>query len=135
MTPELYWLAATAVLTSLLWVPYILNILAEMGVFPALLGRSGDDPGKAVWAQRAQRAHMNAVENLVVFAPLALGVHVAGAGSEMTALAAMAYFWLRLAVYIVHVAGIPIIRTLLFAGGVVCQLILGYALLSMPMAA
>lgn len=134
MTPEVYWLAATALLTALMWAPYILNILFQMGILTALLSRDGDDPGEAPWAKRAQRAHLNSIENLAVFAPLALGVHVVGAGTEATALAAMAYFWIRAAVYIVHVAGIPVIRTVLFAAGVFCQLVLGAALLSTPMA-
>ncbi|MEM1276076.1 MAG: MAPEG family protein [Pseudomonadota bacterium] len=134
MSPELFWLAATAVMTALMWVPYILNILAQMGVVTALVSRAGDDPGEAAWAKRAQRAHMNALENLAIFAPLAICVHVAGIGNEMTALAAMAYFWIRLAMWVVHLAGIPVIRTLLFAGGVGCQLALGYALLTAPMA-
>lgn len=130
MSPEIYWLTATALITAVMWVPYILNILMEMGIAPALLRRSGDNPGEAAWAKRAQRAHLNAVENLAVFAPLALAVHLVGAGSETTALVAMAYFWLRLATYIVHVAGIPIVRTLLFAGGVICQFVLGFAVLA-----
>lgn len=130
MSPEIYWMTATALITAVMWVPYILNILKEMGVLPALLRRSGDDPGEADWAKRAQRAHLNAIENLAVFAPLALAVHLVGAGTEMTAAAAMAYFWLRLATYIVHVAGIPIIRTILFAGGVICQFVLGFAVLA-----
>ncbi|MEM6934121.1 MAG: MAPEG family protein [Pseudomonadota bacterium] len=134
MTPELYWLAATAVLTALMWVPYILNILAEMGMMTALVSRDGDDPGQTAWAKRAQRAHLNALENLAVFAPLALGVHVTGVGTEMTALAAMAYFWVRLVMYVIHVAGVPIVRTLLFAAGVICQLVLGVALLGAPVA-
>ncbi|MEM8790376.1 MAG: MAPEG family protein [Pseudomonadota bacterium] len=135
MSPELYWLTATAVMTALMWTPYVVNILGQMGVVTALVSRVGDDPGEAAWAKRAQRAHLNALENLAIFAPLALAVHLAGVGSEMTALAAMSYFWLRLAMWIVHVAGIPVIRTLLFAAGVICQLVLGYALLSVPMAA
>lgn len=129
MSPELYWLAAVAVATALMWLPYVLNILMEMGVVAALVGRAGDDPGSAAWAKRSQRAHLNAIENLAIFAPLALAVHVAGVGSETTALAAMAYFWVRVAHYAVYVAGIPIIRTLLFAAGVICQLALGAALL------
>lgn len=130
MSPEIYWLTATALITAVMWAPYILNILKEMGILSALLQRNGDDPGEAAWARRAQRAHLNAIENLAVFAPLALAVHLVGAESEATATAAMAYFWLRLAAYIVHVAGIPIIRTLLFAGGVVCQFVLGFAVLA-----
>ncbi|MEL6479496.1 MAG: MAPEG family protein [Pseudomonadota bacterium] len=129
MSPELFWMAAVAVMTALLWVPYILSVLIEMGPVNALTGRVGDDPGQTAWAARAQHAHRNAIENLVVFAPLAIGVHVAGAGTETTALAAMIYFWARLAHYVVYCAGIPVVRTLIFAVGVLCQVTLGVALL------
>ena len=44
---------------------------------------------------RAVRAHLNAVENLAVFAPLALAVHVTGAGTPLTAAASMTYFAAR----------------------------------------
>ncbi|WGH78108.1 MAPEG family protein [Jannaschia ovalis] len=130
MAPELFWMAATAVMTGLLWVPYILSFIGERGLVGALTRRKGDEVGAADWAQRAQWAHRNAVENLVVFAPLALGVALTGAGTALTALAAAAYFWLRLAHFVVYTAGIPVVRTLLFAGGVVCQLILGIALIT-----
>ncbi|MEM0922943.1 MAG: MAPEG family protein [Pseudomonadota bacterium] len=129
MSPELFWLAAVALLTALMWVPYILSVLAEMGVVNALMGRVGDDPGNAAWAIRAQHAHRNAIENLVIFAPLAIGVHVAGVGSSATAAAAMVTFWARLAHYLAYCAGIPVVRTLLFVVGVICQLTLGLALL------
>jgi len=36
---------------------------------------------------------MNAVENLVVFAPLAIAVQVTGSGNAVTALACEIYFW------------------------------------------
>ncbi len=129
MTPELYWMAATAVATALMWVPYILGFIANRGLVSALTARVGDDVGDFGWCQRAQRAHMNAIENLVVFAPLAIGLHVTGAGTETTALAAMAYFWLRIVHYALYTFGVPVARTLIFAGGVICQLTLGFALL------
>ena len=34
--PELFWLAASALLTAVLWVPYIVNRMAEHGLWPAL---------------------------------------------------------------------------------------------------
>ncbi|MEM7744420.1 MAG: MAPEG family protein [Pseudomonadota bacterium] len=129
MSPELYWMAATAVATALMWVPYILGFITTQGLVPALTARVGDDVGELGWCQRAQRAHLNAIENLVIFAPLAIGVHVAGAGTETTALAAMVYFWVRIAHYVIYTLGIPVIRTLIFAVGVICQLALGFALL------
>ncbi|MEL6265782.1 MAG: MAPEG family protein [Pseudomonadota bacterium] len=130
MSPELFWMAATALLTSLMWAPYIVSLILERGLVSALTERVGDDPGPAAWAERAQRAHRNAVENLVVFAPLAIGVHVAGAGTGVTAAAAAIFFVTRLAHYVVYCTGIPVARTLIFAVGVFCQITLGVALLT-----
>ena len=72
-------------LTALLWIPYVANRFRELGLpgwgwFP-----EPDPPPLARWAERATRAHANAVENLVVFAPLVLAVHVAGQGDAVSA--------------------------------------------------
>lgn len=92
ITPELYWLILTTLMTALLWPPYIANRLAEIGV-PSFGWNPPLDPEpRALWAARAKKAHANAVENLVVFAPLALAVHATGAGTALTANASMVYF-------------------------------------------
>lgn len=128
LSPELYWMTLTILLTALLWVPYIINQVVRMG----LIGALGSDPAaieRSPWALRATAAHRNAVENLVIFAPLAIAVHITGASTETTALACMAYFFIRAAHYIIYVIGISGLRTLVFAAGVVCQFTLIGALL------
>ena len=71
MKPELYWLALTATMTALFWIPYILNRAMRRGVPGAFLTPLMEAaPVEAEWAQRAKRAHSNAVENLVVFTAL-----------------------------------------------------------------
>ena len=67
MTPELFWTIATALLTSVLWVPHILQRILELGPYEALRDPTHDVDTKAPWAQRAIRAHTNAIENLLVF--------------------------------------------------------------------
>jgi len=126
---EIYWLAWTCVLTGLLWAPYILNQLSVMGPWRAVSNSDPNAVERAGWAVRASAAHRNAVENLVVFAPLALGVGLTGAGSEATAAACLAYFWIRAGHYLVYLLAIPVLRTVLFALGVVCQAILAGRLL------
>lgn len=128
-SPELFWLTLVALLTALLWVPYILQLIMQMGVMGALMDAQGEHPHKAQWALRAKRAHYNAVENLVVFAPLALAVHALGAGTAATALAAAVYFWARLAHYGFHLFALPVVRTLAFLAGWACQLVLAFTLL------
>jgi uncharacterized MAPEG superfamily protein len=129
MTPELTWLTATALITALMWVPYILSLLGQMGIVPALSDGNHETGLEALWARRAKRAHANAVENLVVFAPLAIAVHVTGQSSGTTATLCMVFFYSRLIHYVVYVLGIPVVRTLAFAVGMLCQVILALTLL------
>jgi uncharacterized MAPEG superfamily protein len=118
MSNELYWVAATILLTLLMAFPYVLNRMAVRGLMGAMANPSPADKPQADWARRAQAAHANAVENLVLFAPAAIAVHVAGLGNSMTAAACMTYFCARLAHYLVYAAGIPVLRTLAHTVGV-----------------
>jgi uncharacterized MAPEG superfamily protein len=129
MTPELTWLTATAFITALMWLPYILMLIVQMGLVGALTDPQHETEIETRWARRAKRAHTNAVENLVVFAPLAIAVHLTGMGSETTATICAVFFYTRLAHYVVYTAGIPVIRTLLFAVGWACQMMLALTLL------
>ena len=73
---------------------------------------------------------MNAVENLVIFAPLALAVHVAGCSSALTAYACLANFVARAAHYGIGIAGLPIpLRTVAFLTGFAAQSTLAVVLL------
>lgn len=129
LSPELYWLTATALLTSVLWIPYILQLIGQMGFVAAFWDPYHETPHDAPWAQRAKRAHTNAVENLAVFAPLALALHVTSAGTALTAAICMIYFLARLAHYIVYVSAVPLVRTILFFIGFLCQVVLASTLL------
>ena len=64
LSPELYWLTITTLMTGLMWVPYILNRLAEKGPLKATWDPQGDTTTRGPWADRMMRAHQNAVENL-----------------------------------------------------------------------
>ena len=114
---ELTYTAMSAALTGVLWIPIILNRLREMGVWNALKNPDPDVRPHANWAYRLASAHRNAIENLVVFAPLALAVHVFGLGTSATAMAAMLFFWSRLAHALLYTFGVPLLRTIAFAAG------------------
>ncbi len=75
MSQEIFWLVLTVFMTSLFWLPYILNQLAVLGVLEAMRESAPVTDRLAPWAQRAKRAHANAVENLVIFAPLVIAVY------------------------------------------------------------
>ena len=129
-TPELFWLVATTVMTGLLWIPYIVNRVKELGPPSMNWYPPPDPPHKAAWAARAMRAHENAVENLVIFAPLALAVYATGSGTSVTAAACMIYFFARAAHYLIGIFGLPIPpRTVAFLAGVGSQMTLGATLL------
>lgn len=129
LTPDLFWLTLTILLTGLMWVPYILNRLKELGPWPALRNPRPDERPEADWAYRNERAHSNAVENLVVFAPLVLTIHVLEGNNELTAMVSGVFFFARLAHFIIYTMGVPLLRTIAFAVGGVCQVILALRLL------
>lgn len=131
MSVELNWLILSVLVTALLWLPYIINRIAEGGVVETVLrDPNGLTAAKAPWAKRLMAAHVNAVENLVVFAPLVLVAYQLGISNPMTEFAAVLFFYSRLAHAVVFTLGFPaIIRILAFFGGFVAQMLLIYSLL------
>jgi len=128
MTKELMWLTLTVALTGLLWIPYILDRIVVRGVLGAMANPSRRDKPQSPWAQRLYFAHTNAVENLIIFAPLVLILDAIGYSSTGTVIACAVYFWARLAHVIVYALGIPVLRTLAFTVGFVAQAALALAI-------
>lgn len=116
MTTDLNMLALTAGVTILMWLPYILAHIVNVGMVAALTYRADDTPLPA-WAARAKKAHYNAIENLVPFAALVVVAHLSGTANDATATAAVTYFWARLAHYGLYLSGVPFGRTVTFAVG------------------
>ena len=131
LSPQLYWLTLTTLMTGLMWVPYIGNRLIEKRPLKALWDPQGDTSTRVAWADRMMRAHQNAVENLAIFAPLVLALQMAGISSSITVTACVVYFFARLAHYVVFTLGIPVVRVLAFAVGVAAQITLALALLGL----
>jgi uncharacterized MAPEG superfamily protein len=117
MSRELFWLTLTVAMTLLFWVPYILDRIQRRGLMGAMDNPGPNDPPQSAWAERQMRAHTNAVESLVTFAPLVLIVDSLDISNNVTAGACIIYFWARLVHYIVYTMGIPVARTLAFAVG------------------
>ena len=128
MTIELRYLAMAAALTALLWVPYILNRLAVRGIADAV-GYPDNPKPQSPWATRLQKAHGNAVENLVVFAALVGVAHAAGLSNEATVFAAQMYFWARVVHAVAYTLAWPWVRTLAFTAGFVSQAIFAWEIL------
>ena len=116
MTPDLLNLVWSAALCIVLWVPYIVARATIWGL-PAAMGYPENPPELPKWVGRSVRAHMNLVENIGPFAVLVLVAHIGGMASETTALGAALFFWARIVQSIVHIAGIPYVRTGAFVVG------------------
>ena len=119
MTSELTSLTWVATLTTVLWIPYILNMIMVRGIVDAV-GYPDDPKPLAPWAARMKAAHYNAVENLVVFAALVLVLNAAGISNDTTVLACQVYFWARLVHFFVYGFAIPWARTLAYAVSWLC---------------
>jgi uncharacterized MAPEG superfamily protein len=117
MSPELKYLAFTALLTGSLWIPYIVAQIVSNG--PLQPANYVDPKQRPVplWGQRANRAHINAVESFAPFAALVILIQITGKNNSMTAFWTAGYFWVRLAHAAVFIAAIPYIRTILFVLG------------------
>ena len=117
ITRELFWLTLTVILTGLLWIPYIINRCQVRGLTGAMANPSRNDKPHADWANRLMFAHDNAVENLVIFAPLVLILNAIDYSDKWTVMACAVYFWSRVAHLIVYTLGLPVFRTLAFTVG------------------
>jgi uncharacterized MAPEG superfamily protein len=129
LTPELHVLALIVTVTVLMWIPYMLARILTRGPTQTL---ANPDPAFAPdppWAERARRAHANAAENLVVFAPLVIIAALIGVSTPATIVASKLYLGARLVHYIVYAAGIPVVRTLAFVVGVGATLVIAAAVL------
>lgn len=120
MTTDLAYLAYTAILTAVLWIPYIVCQVMTNGF---LVPENYVDPAPRpvpLWGKRAHRAYLNAVETFAPFAALVLVAHIAGKANAMTAFLAASFFWLRLIHAIVYFLAVPYVRTVVFTLGVIC---------------
>ena len=130
MTVELMYLTWVSLFTAVMWVLYVLNLIGVRGLMDAV-GYPENPLPLSPWAERMKKAHSNAIENLVIFTALVLVVHLSGTSNEMTTMACMVYFWARVAHFVVYTMGIPLIRTLSFAVGFACQIVLGLTALGL----
>ena len=128
---EIYWLTLTAAFTLLLVFPYALVRIQRIGFLRLLTNPlPGDDPFEQAWAHRAYRAHMNAIENLVVFAPLVLAVVMTNSTNNITAMACAVYFWARVVHAPFYILNTPYIRFISYFTGVGACFVLAYQLLT-----
>lgn len=111
LSPDLMLLVWSVALCIVQMLVAVMAKLPLVGLV-ALAGNRDDMPAMSGLPARASRAHLNMVENLVLFAALILVAQVSGRANEMTALGAQLFFWARLAYALVYLIGIPWVRTL-----------------------
>ena len=118
MSIELKLLVWAVLLTLAQCIIAALGATLQVGL-PRLAGNRERMPELEGWAGRAQRAHSNMLESLVLFAALVLVAQVSGKTNAMTALGAQLFFWSRLVYAPVYVAGIAWVRTALWSVSIV----------------
>ena len=129
MSTDLKYLALTALLTASLWIPYV---VAQVRTNGPLRPENFVDPTQRPmppWGKRADRAYLNAVENLAPFAVMVILIQLTGKANATTAFLAASFFWLRVAHAVVFWAAIPYIRTIVFTLGYIAVLGLFYELM------
>ena len=118
MTIELTYLFFSALLLALAWIPHIVGQIMTSGLLTrddyTNLREQSDFPA---WVRRANRAHVNLVEQFGAFATLVLMAHSLGITSGTMALATAVFFWARIAHLIVFISGVGILmaRTVIFS--------------------
>jgi len=116
MKTELLYLLLTAILTGLLWIPVVIGYASSRG--PLKPSDYEVAPTKTLphWVNRANRAHLNAVENFAPFAAVVLIAQATGVSTAVTAICAAVYFYARLAHALIHISGFGLFmaRTIAF---------------------
>ena len=127
MKTELLYLVWVTVLTGLIWVPYILDRIAVWGLADTV-GYPENPKPQSAWARRMMKAHLNAIENLVIFAILVLAAQALNVTNNVTATACVVYFWARVVHLGAYTFAVPWVRTLAFAAGFCAQAAIAWQL-------
>ena len=113
-------------LTMLMWASILYVVQVMIGALAADmknglawgLGNREVTPAVDGWGGRAQRAYVNMAESLLPFACLVLIAHSMGRTGDLSALGAEVFLISRLAYAVLYVAGIKILRSLAYFGGI-----------------
>ena len=113
-------------LTMLMWASILYVVQVLLGALAADmqngmawgLGNREKSPMVEGWGGRAQRAYVNMSENLLPFACLVLIAYSLDRTGEMSVLGAEIFLVSRLAYAVFYIAGVKVLRTLAYFGGV-----------------
>jgi uncharacterized MAPEG superfamily protein len=105
MTIGLRFPLLTAMLTCLLWIPVVIGHVSARGFLRAGEQKPAPTSPLPTGIVRANRAHLNAVENLAPFAVVALVAQAIGVSTPLTRFRTMDDFCARLAHMPIHISG------------------------------
>jgi uncharacterized MAPEG superfamily protein len=105
MKTELFYLLLTSILTAALWIPVVIGYVSSRGFPTPADYRTAPTSRLPDWVNRADRAHLNAVESFAPFATVVLIANATGTSNAMTESCAAVYFYARVAHAIIHISG------------------------------
>ena len=105
MKTELFYLLLCAILTGVLWIPVVIGYSSKRGLPTPADYKTAPTAPLPDWVNRANRAHLNAVENFAQFAAVVLIAHAMGLSTSVTQTCAAVYFYARLAHAVIHLSG------------------------------
>jgi uncharacterized MAPEG superfamily protein len=105
MKTELLYLLLTSILTGVLWIPVVIGYVSSRGIPTSSDYQVAPTSPLPDWVNRANRAHLNAVESLAPFAAVVLIAHAAGVSGAATESCAAVYFYARLSHAVIHISG------------------------------
>jgi uncharacterized MAPEG superfamily protein len=97
---------STAFIRARAWTP--------AGMKVAFGNRDTPDATQPAWLDRSERAAKNMCENLPLFIGLVAVAHLGGRQGHRVELGAHLFFWARVAYWPIYLAGIPVVRTMIW---------------------
>ncbi|MCX8504491.1 MAG: MAPEG family protein [Beijerinckiaceae bacterium] len=124
MIPDLWILLSLALLTEILTLPPVVaRGSVPGGIKWIFYNRDTVLEGVAPWGGRAVRAHSNLADNLAIYAAVIGIASVTGATNGVTFIAGIVLLIARVLHALVYIAGIPYLRTAVFAVAQVSMLV------------
>jgi uncharacterized MAPEG superfamily protein len=105
MKTELFYLLLTAILTGVLWIPVVIGYVTSRGLPTPAEYKVAPTTPLPDWVNRANRAHLNAVENIAPFAAVVLIANAVGVSTALTVNCAAVYFYARVAHAVIQISG------------------------------
>lgn len=129
-------------LTMLFWAAVTLFVLLAVqgSLTPLTQGLSWglgarDEPRElSVLQGRMKRVVANHIEGMAVFAVLIMVAHLAGVSTGLTQAGAAMFLGSRILFAVVYAGGLPVVRSLVWSLGAMGLILIGYEILTAPLA-